>query len=52
MEREVKRLVFMNEFCNLKGHMWYCNKRKDVKREDGIYSVCVEQKCARCGEIK
>lgn len=52
MERKVKRMVFMNELCELKGHMWYCNKRKDVEREDGIYSICIEEKCARCGEIK
>ena len=46
------QVFFMNELCKLKGHMWYCNKRKEVKKDDGIYSVCIEQKCARCGEIK
>ena len=29
--------------------MCYCNKRKDVKKEDVIYSICIEQQCARCG---
>lgn len=32
--------------------MWYCNKRKEVKRHGWVYSICIEQKCARCGEVK
>ena len=42
----------MNELCKLKGHMWYASKRKNVQREDGIYSVAIEQQCARCGEVE
>ncbi len=42
----------MCKLCKLKGHMWYCNKRTEVKREDGIYSICIEKKCARCGKIE
>jgi len=42
----------MNKLCELKGHMWFCNKRKEVKREDGIYSICTEVKCARCGKVE
>ena len=38
--------------CKLKGHMWYTNKREEVKRNDGIYSIPIEKTCARCGEIK
>ncbi len=42
----------MNELCALKGHMWFCNKRTEVYKQDGIYSVCTEKKCARCGKIE
>jgi len=42
----------MNELCKLKGHMWFCNKRTNVKKKDGIYNVCIEKKCARCGETE
>lgn len=45
-------MVFMNELCKLKGHMWYTSKRKEVKRDDGLYSVPIEVKCTRCGEKK
>ena len=41
-----------NELCKLKGHMWSYSKRKDVQREDGIYSVATERQCARCGLIE
>jgi hypothetical protein len=42
----------MNELCELKGHMWYANKREEVQKEDGIYSVCVEKRCVRCGIVE
>ncbi len=42
----------MNELCKLKGHMWYSSKRINVEKEDGKYSVCVEQTCARCGKTQ
>lgn len=42
----------MNELCKLKGHMWYTYERVEVKREDGIYSIPKEIRCARCREIK
>ena len=41
-----------NELCKLKGHMWYFSKRKDVQREDGIYSVAIERICVRCSKIE
>ncbi len=44
--------IKMNELCELKGHMWYTSKRKDVKRYDGIYSIAIERCCARCGKTE
>ena len=39
----------MNELCELKGHIWaYNSNRKDVMKEDGLYSVATERYCARC----
>lgn len=38
----------MNQLCEQKGHMWYCSKRKDVMKEDGLYSIPIERACARC----
>jgi hypothetical protein len=52
MERETKRMVFMNELCKLKSHMWFYTNRKEVEREDGLYSVATKKQCSRCGEIK
>jgi len=42
----------MDELCKIKGHMWYTSKRKQVKRDDGFWSVPTEKQCARCGETK
>ena len=42
----------MNELCKLKGHMWFASKRKDIQRKDGRYSIMIERKCARCGEVE
>ena len=36
--------------CELKGHMWFINKRKTIKKFDGIYSVAIEKQCTRCGK--
>ncbi len=41
-----------NKLCKLKGHMWYASKRKDVQKEDGVYSIAIEQQCARCSSIE
>ena len=40
----------MNELCTLKGHMWYYFARKEVQREDGVYSVATKKCCARCSK--
>ena len=37
-----------NELCKLKGHMWYCSKRTDIRKEDGTYSIAIEKTCTRC----
>ena len=42
----------MNELCKLKGHMWYCHKRTEVKKDVGLFSICTEKKCARCGKVE
>ncbi len=57
MERGIirKRMgeeIFLNELCKKKGHMWYSNKRILSKSESGIYSICVEKRCTRCGAIE
>ena len=35
--------------CRKKGHMWFFDERKEVFKEDGIYSVTITRACARCG---
>jgi len=39
----------MNELCLLKGHMWYYLARKEVIKEDGVYSTATKKRCSRCG---
>ena len=41
-----------NELCKLKGHMWYVLSRKEVKKDDGRYSVPDKLYCSRCGITK
>ncbi len=40
----------MSDLCKLKGHMWYADERKVSKRNDGIYSIVIKERCARCGK--
>lgn len=42
----------INELCKIKGHMWYTNKRINIKKEDGVYSIPIEIICVRCSKIE
>ncbi len=39
------------DLCKIKGHMWAYSKRREIIRDDGLYSVAAEKYCARCGSI-